>query len=124
MLDAPMSPFTLSVDGPLATITYVRETKSCASEFMAVLDHAIGEGAAGVLFDKSDLDPSRTDDAVTVGKAIADKLLRHGVRLAAVLRNDDHQAKVALAVAAQEGACVLIGLNAREAYGWLRGEIS
>ncbi|MEL6365520.1 MAG: hypothetical protein AAFR11_11855 [Pseudomonadota bacterium] len=123
MLDEPMSPFTLSVDGSLATITYVRETEDCAADFMTVLNHAIDEGADNILLDKGDLKPAAYEDAAVVGKTVAAKLLRHDARLAVVLRNDDHETKIALAIAAQDGAAVLVGESTSEAYGWLRGDI-
>ncbi|MEM0930297.1 MAG: hypothetical protein AAGI89_13500 [Pseudomonadota bacterium] len=118
-----MKTFIYTIDEAIATIQYDHKADNFATEFNAVLEDTIALGAKEILLDKGDITPSTYSDALAAGKEIAGQLVHHGVRLAVILRDDDHETKIALAAASQEGAAVMIGKDRGEAYAWLKGQL-
>ena len=119
-----MTTFSLCLDGPVAAIRYERETENFADELLVLLRDAKHAGASGVFLDKRDDIRSYYSDELSAGRQIGIQLANLGIKLAAVLHDDDYQTRIALAVAVHEGARVLISTSENEARDWLRGYIS
>ncbi|MEO1656982.1 MAG: hypothetical protein AAFR65_04615 [Pseudomonadota bacterium] len=118
-----MDAFIYTVDDSVATVQYEERADSFAEQFAAILEEVAAAGVREVLLDNGDMPPTRYKDALADGKLIARRLVSRGVRLAVLMRDDDHSTKIIMAAAALEGATIMIGRDRQEAYDWLRGHI-